>query len=110
MRRAMADHRRQGTAPTLLELGDIVIAALVPSHPDAPPAEVVLLEEPESGLRTTRATYDTFPGEFFGSDESIGERYRLIMGPGLDGELTVFDVEAQSLCTRGVDPSTGFCV
>ncbi|MGI9646746.1 MAG: hypothetical protein ACR2O6_15680, partial [Ilumatobacteraceae bacterium] len=99
------------SAPTMLELGDIVTAALVPTDPSAPPAEVVLVASPGAGSPST-AVYDTFPGEFFGSDTDVGSRYHVtgVLVPG-SPDMWALDIAiSQSLCTRGVDTPTGFCV
>ena len=99
------------TAPTMLELGDIVTAALVPSDPEASPTEVVLVSAPTSGS-PSEAVYDTFPGEFFGSDTDRGSRYLVtgVLAPGSPPMWALDRAVAQGLCTRGVETSTGLCV
>ena len=108
---AIAAHGALPTAPSMLDLGDIVTAALVPSHPDATPTEIVLVAAPTAGS-PSEAVYDTFPGEFFGDDTAIGSRYR-VTGQLLPGSPTMWELDTvvrQVLCTRGVDTPTGFCV
>ncbi len=103
-----------GTAPrasTVVEVGDTVVAALVPSHPDATPTRIVNVRVHTSGT-VAESAYDTFPGEFFGDDTSVGSRYhvraRLVAS---NPPVYEFDnVFEQALCSRGLDQSTGFCV
>ena len=98
-------------ALSMLDLGDIVLSHLVPSDPAAPPAEVVLVASPGAGSPST-AIYDTFPGEFFGSDTDIGSRYLVtgVLVPGSPDMWVLDTAISQALCTRGVDSPTGFCV
>ncbi len=107
------------TAPSMLELGTIVTDALVPSDASAPPAEIVVAVEPIPEA-TSEIVYDTFPGEFFGSDDSIGTRY-VVTGRQTIGDplpVTGFSaglvyelvrVDAITFCTRGVTQD-GLCI
>ena len=108
------------TAPTMLELGQIVTDAIVQPDPDFPPAEIVLAAAPTAGP-VSEVIYDGFPGEAFGDDVANGTRYRITGRevPDVDLPETGFatplvyelvSVEAFSLCTRGVDTVSGFCV
>ncbi len=103
------------TAPSMLELGELVNEVLVPSDPDAPPAEVILVAEPGSGT-TAEVVYDVFPGEFFGDDTSIGSRIvvtgeqiipEAAFAPGVVYRLV--RVDSIAFCTRGVTDD-GLCV
>lgn len=97
------------TAPTMIELGQIVTDAIVQPDPDFPPATVVLAAEPSDDTNPV-VIYDGFPGEDFGSDVDLGSRY-LIVGRQLGPDsYELVSVEAASLCTRGVESSTGYCV
>lgn len=106
------------TAPTMLELGTIVIDELAPLDPDSAGANIVRANEPSAGP-TSEVVYDEFPGEKFGDDAAAGGRYRVIgrqvpvsdlptvgFASALAYELV--SVEVRALCTRGV--SSGFCV
>ena len=106
------------TAATMLELGQIVTDALVPSDPASLP-RIVVAAAPGTGV-TSEVIYDTFPGEFFGDDTSIGSRLVVIGRQTPTGSLppTAFasavgyelvSVTAISLCTRGTTDD-GLCV
>lgn len=110
---------RTPTAPSMLELGRIVTDALVPSDPAAPPAEIVIAAAPGDGP-TAVVVYDTFPGEFFGSDTDIGSRYTVTgrrvasaalpatgFAPTVRYELV--RVETMAFCIRGTTDG-GLCV
>jgi hypothetical protein len=104
------------TAPTMLELGRIVTDA----DPQVPPPDVVLVAELGAGP-VSQVVYDVFPDEAFGDDVARGTR-RWVTGrqvPAGDLPPTRFasslayelvSVEVRSLCTRGVDASSGFCI
>jgi hypothetical protein len=107
------------TAPSMLELGEIVSDVVVPSDPAAPPAEIIVAAAP-SQTPTAEVVYDVFPGEFFGDDTSIGFRIVVVgrqapagplpetgFAPGVVYELV--RVDTIGFCTRGVT-SDGFCV
>jgi len=108
------------TAPTMLELGAVVIDELAPIDPDSAGAKLVRATEPNDGPRSD-VVYDVFPGEKFGDDAAAGSRYRVVgrqvpvsdlpasgFGSSLGYELV--SVEVRSLCTRGVSPPAGVCV
>jgi hypothetical protein len=106
------------TAPSMLELGRMVTDALVPSDPTSLPT-IVVAAAPGAGP-TFEVIYDTFPGELFGGDTSIGSRY-LVTGhevtagglppTGFAGRVAyeLVGVESIELCTRGVT-GDGLCV
>lgn len=107
------------TAPSMLELGDIVNGVVVPSDPAAPPADIVMAAAPGSGS-TAEVVYDTFPGEFFGDDAASGSRVVVTGRQVTAGSLpptgvrssVVYElvrVDTLSLCTRGVT-TDGLCV
>ncbi len=117
---AVLAFRQLPTAPTMLELGKIVMDELAPLDPDSAGAKLVRATEPSVGA-TSEVVYDEFPGEEFGDDAAIGARYVVVgrqvpaselaataFGSSLAYELV--SVEARSLCTRGVDVPTGRCV
>ena len=104
------------TAPTMLELGKIVTDA----DADVPPPEIIVVAEPSAGP-VSEVVYDVFPDEEFGDDTTRGSRLRVTGRQIPAGDLPVVafasslvyelvSVEATSLCTRGVDAPTGFCV
>ena len=106
----------QPTAPTMLELGQMVLDA----DPETPPPDVVLAAAPGDGP-TAEVVYDVFPDEAFGDDAARGARLRVTgrQVPADDLPETAFaasveyelvSVEASSLCTRGVDAATGACI
>ncbi len=98
------------TAPTMLDLADIVANDLAPSDPAAPPVELVLAAAPPGGS-PSEAVYDMLPGEFFGDDSSIGSRYRIVGQEVQGANPPAFELvraEVIALCTRGV--SGGLCV
>ena len=108
------------SAPTMLELGTIVMDELAPLDPDSAGAKLVRATEPSAGP-TSEVVYDEFPGEKFGDDAALGARHKIIgrQVPASDLPATGFgsslayelvSVEVRSLCTRGVSLPTGVCV
>jgi hypothetical protein len=108
------------TAPTTLELGAIVMDELAPLDPDSAGAALVRATEPSAGPNS-EIVYDEFPGEKYGDDAALGARHRVIGRQVPAGDLPVtgfgsslvyelVSVEVRSLCTRGVDSTTGVCV
>ena len=104
------------TAPTMLELGKTVTDA----YSRVPPPDIVLASEPSAGT-TSEVVYDVFPDEAFGDDTTNGSRLRVtgrqvpvddLPETGFAGALgyELVSVETTSLCRRGVDASSGFCV
>jgi hypothetical protein len=63
------------TAPTMLELGAIVLDELAPLDPDSARARLVRATDPIAGP-TSEVVYDEFPGEKYGDDAALGARYR----------------------------------
>lgn len=106
------------TAPTMLELGMIVMDELAPLDPDSAGAMIVRATEPGASP-ISEVVYDEFPGEKFGDDAAVGGRYRVtgrqlpvsdLPATGFASSLVyeLVSVEVRSLCTRGV--SSGFCL
>lgn len=107
-------------APTMLELGAIVMDGLAPLDPESAGAALVRATEPSAGV-TSEVVYDEFPGEKFGDDAARGARYGVIgrkvlasdlpeTGFGSSRVFELVSVELRALCSRGVDRSTGVCV
>lgn len=107
------------TAPSMLELAQIVDGVVVPSDAAAPPAEIVVAAAP-SGAPTDEVVSDVFPGEFFGDDTSIGFRIVVVGRQVTAGSLpetgfassVVYELvraDVINLCTRGVTDD-GLCV
>ena len=97
------------TAPTMLELAELVIAAVAPIDPDSNGARAVRATEPSAGP-APEIVYDVFPGEDFGDDAAAGARYRIVGKRLSSGAVELVHVEARSLCTRGVDRASGVCI
>jgi hypothetical protein len=98
------------TASSMLALGEIVTDALVPSDPTSLP-RIVVAAAPGAGT-TSDVVYDTFPGEAFGGDASIGSRYVVTGRQVPSGSLPptgfaapvvyeLVSVDQIQLCTRG---------
>jgi hypothetical protein len=107
------------TAPTMLELGAIVMDELAPLDPDSAGAKLVRATEPSAGP-TSEVVYDEFPGEEYGDDAALGARYRVVGRQAATGDLPanafgsslvyeLVSVEVRSLCTRGAS-TDGVCV
>ena len=106
-------------APSMRDLGTIVMDAVAPLDPDSGGAALVLAAESSAGS-TSELVYDHFPGEKFGDDVANGARHWVVgrQVPATDLpetgltsslEYELVSVEARVLCTRGVD-SRGICV
>jgi hypothetical protein len=110
----IADFGGIPTAPTMIELGDIMLEAVypVPSDAGVAPASLVVAGAPTSGP-TSEMVLDVFPGEWYGDDTSNGSRWRVVAQQVANGTLPatgiisqvvyeLVSVEATTFCSRGV--------
>ena len=96
-------------ASSMLDLGELVIDEIAPVDPNSAGSSVVRASDPATGT-PNEVVYDVFPGEDEGDDTAIGVRYWVVGQELPSGDYELMSVEARTLCTRGADATTGFCV
>ena len=100
----VADAGELPIAETLTDLGVLVANTLVPL---SPPPDVVVVAAPQVG-DVNSITVDVIGLQ---DDAQLGVRLEITATEHESGETFVLEtVNAVSLCSRGVDPGTGFCV